>query len=211
MAVQPGMVRGPLVIGVLLIALAGCANPANPANPGNAEAGGPVSTAGCATATSPPAMTIDGTPQPANQEALDALAGRVESVARTRFAGVYTGLELRSEQNRLRVYRVPSTAFDSWLVGAFKDDCLEVVDAAHSALELDALVSRITGDQAYWQAQHIPISTVSPRVDGSGIDVTTTQVARASPALVQRYGTAVPITVEYGEPPTLSISTTSGK
>jgi hypothetical protein len=191
------MVRGSLAIGVLLIALAGCATPEK------AAPGGPVSTAGCATATSPPAMSIDGTPQPANQEALDALAGRVESVAKARFADVYTGLELRQEQNRLRVYRVPSTAFDSWLVGTFKDDCLEVVDAAHSAQELDALVSRISGDSAYWQAQHIPISTVSPRVDGSGIDVTTTEVARASQALVQRYGTAVPIKVVYGEPPTL--------
>jgi hypothetical protein len=154
-------------------------------------------------ATSPPAMSIDGTPQPANQEALDNVAGRVQSVAQTRYADVYTGLELRSEQNRLRVYRVPSTDFDAWLVTAFKADCIEVVDAAHSAQELNALVDRISDDQAYWQAQHITISTVSPRVDGSGVDVTATDVARASPALVQRYGTAVPITVVYGEPPTL--------
>jgi hypothetical protein len=192
------MVRGPLVIGVLLIALAGCARPDVAGGPA-----GPVVTAGCATATSPPAMTIDGTPQPANQEALDDLAGRVQSVAQTRFAEVYTGLELRSEQNRLRVYRVPSTDFDSWLVKAFKTDCIEVVDAAHSARELNALVDRISGDQAYWQAQHITISTISPRVDGSGVDVTTTEVARASEALEQRYGTAVPIAVVYGEPPTV--------
>ena len=199
MLVQPGMVRGPLVLGVLVLALAGCARPtSSPAGEG------PVVTAGCATATSPPAMSIDGTPQPANQEALDALAGRVESVAKTRFAAVYTGLELRSEQDRLRVYRVPSNEFDSWLTGTFKDDCIEVVDAAHSAPELDALVDRITGDIAYWQSQHIPIGTISPRVDGSGVDVTTTEVARASAALAQRYGTAVPINVEYGEPPTLS-------
>jgi hypothetical protein len=198
-AVQPGMVRGSLLIGALLLVLAGCARPAT------APAGqGPVRTAGCATATSPPATSIDGTPQPANQEALDALAGRVEQVAKTRFATVYTGLELRSEQNRLRVYRVPSDAFDRWLTGAFAADCIEVVDAAHSARELDALADRITGDIAYWQSQHIPISTVSPRVDGSGVDVTTTEVARASRALAQRYGTAVPIRVEYGEPPTVS-------
>jgi hypothetical protein len=195
-AVQPGMVRGSLVIGVLLLALAGCARP------DEASGGGPVATAGCATATSPPAMTIDGTPQPANQNALDDLAGQVQSAAQTRFADVYTGLELRSEQNRLRVYRVPSAAFDAWLVKAFTADCVEVVDAAHSARELNALVDRITGDQAYWQAQHIPISTISPRVDGSGVDVTTTEVARAAEALVQRYGTAVPIAVVYGEPPT---------
>ena len=205
MTVQPGMLRGPLLVGALLVALAGCAQP------DNAASGGPVQTAGCATATSPPAMTIDGTPQPANQEALDALAGRVEPVAKTRFAAVYTGLELRSAQNRLRVYRVPSGAFDKWLTGAFADDCIEVVDAAHSARELNALVDRITGDIAYWTSQHIPIGTVSPRVDGSGVDVTTTQVARASTALVQRYGTAVPITVTYGEPPALSLGTTSGK
>lgn len=193
------MTRAPLVIGVLLVALAGCARPTT-----STAGEGPVVTTGCATATSPPAMTIDGTPQPANQEALDALAGRVEGVAKTRFAAVYTGLELRSEQDRLRVYRVPSADFDSWLTGAFKDDCIEVVDAAHSAQELNALVDRITGDVAYWKSQHIQIGTVSPRVDGSAVDVTTTDVAQASPALVQRYGTAVPIKVEYGEPPTLS-------
>lgn len=199
MAVQPDMVRSALVIGVLLIALAGCARP----DQAGGETGGPVATAGCATATSPPAMSIDGTPQPANQEALDNLAGRVQSVAQTRFADVYTGLELRSEQNRVRVYRVPSADFDSWLVKAFAAECVEVVDADHSAKELNALVDRITGDQAYWQSQHIPISTISPRVDGSGVDVTTTEVARASAALIQRYGTAVPIAVVYGEPPTV--------
>jgi hypothetical protein len=204
--VQPGMVRGCLVIGALVLVLAGCARPStSPAGEG------PVQTAGCATATSPPAMTIDGTPQPANQEALDALAGRIEQVAKTRFAAVYTGLELRSEQNRLRVYRVPSGDFDRWLTGTFADDCVEVVDAAHSAQELNALADRITGDDAYWTSQHIPIGTVSPRVDGSGVDVTTTEVARASSALVQRYGTTVPIKVEYGEPPTLSLGATSGK
>jgi hypothetical protein len=195
-----------VVVGGSALVFSACARPGASPSPGDSPSPGASSvlvTDGCATATSPPAMTIDGTPQPANQEALDALAQRIQPYAETHFADVYTGLELRSEQNRLRVYRVPSSTFDSWLLGTFAADCVEVVDAAHSAREVNALATKITDDHAYWQSQHISINTVSPRVDGSAVDVTTTDVDKASAALLARYGTAIPIAVTKGDPPVL--------
>jgi hypothetical protein len=200
-----------LVLGVLVggsaLVFAGCARPGSSPSPADSRSPGTslvVVTDGCATATSPPAMAIDGTPQPANQEALDALAQRIQPYAEAHFADVYTGLELRSEQNRLRVFRVPSSTFDSWLLGTFAADCVEIVDAAHSAREVNDLATKITNDLAYWRAQHVSINTVSPRVDGSAVEVTTTtDVGKASAALVARYGTAIPIAVTKGDPPVL--------
>ena len=76
-----------LALALLVAALAGCAGQGQ----GRAGAGGAPAlapgggdlphTAGCATHTSPPAMSIEGTPQPANQNALDAVADRIEPYA----------------------------------------------------------------------------------------------------------------------------------
>jgi hypothetical protein len=145
-------------------------------------------------------MSIDGTPQPANQNDLDALAGRLQPYARAHFADVYTGLELRSPQDRIRVYRKPSTGLDAWVVREFAADCVELVDARYSATELAALVDRVTADLPYWQAKGVPVNVVSSRIDGSGIEVGSTDVERTKRELELRYGTDIPITVVYAEP-----------
>jgi hypothetical protein len=148
-------------------------------------------------------MSIGGTPQPANQNDLVAVADRVQPYAQAHFATVYTGLELHSEQDRIRVYRKPSADFDAWLVREFARDCVEVVDARYSEKELAALADRVSGDLPYWQAKGVPVNLVSAKVDGSGIEVGTTDVERTRRELAQRYGPDAPITVVYGQPPVL--------
>jgi hypothetical protein len=139
--------KWPLTLVLAALALGGCARAGgHGVTPGGPVEDAVVRTAGCATATSPPVMTIDGTPQPANQEELDALAGLVQPYAEAHFADVYTGLEIRSEVDRIRVYRMPSADFDAWITRAFARDCVEVVGAAHSAKELNALADRIAAD-----------------------------------------------------------------
>ena len=44
------------------------------------------------------------------------------------------------------------------------------------------------------------VNSVSAATDGSGVQVTTTDVAKASQELPTRYGADVPITVAYGQP-----------
>jgi hypothetical protein len=149
-------------------------------------------------------MSIDGTPQPANQNELDALADRLQPYAQARFADVYTGLELRSEQDRIRVYRKPSTDFDAWVVRVFAADCVELVDARYSEKELAALADRVAADLPYWRAKGVPVNSVGAKPDGSGIEVGTTDVERTRRELAQRYGPDVPVIVVYAEPPVLA-------
>ena len=190
-----------LVLVLAAFALAGCARATNdPVIVAGPSDDGIVRTDGCATATSPPVMTIDGTPQPANQEALDELAGRVQTYAEAHFADVYTGLELRSAVDRIRVYRKPSAGFDAWITREFAKDCVEVVAAKYSRPELDSLATRIMDDRDYWTAKGISISTVAVKVDGSGVEVGTTNVVQARRELPPYYGAAVTITVVYQDP-----------
>lgn len=186
---------------MVVCTLAGCATPGTGPMPGASPARGRiVRTAGCATVTSPPAMTVAGTPQPANQEYLDGVAGRVQPYARAHFTSVYSGLELRSEQNRLRVYRKPSAGFDAWVLRDFKSECIEVVDALHSERELTAFAGRISGDFEYWRKKGVPVNYVSPAGDGSAVEVGTTDIERTKREFALRYGTAVPLKVVYGQP-----------
>ena len=197
---------------IVALVLAGCAGPGTGPTPGASPAGpltpsaspAPgrmVRTAGCAAATSPPAMTVDGTPQPANQEYLDGVAGRLRPFARAHFAGVYSGLELRSAQNRLRVWRKPSAAFDAWMLREFKSECIEAVDARHSEQELGALSNRIAADMQYWDKHGVPVSFFSAEGDGSAVEVGTTDVARTKREFTLRYGAAAPLRFVYGKPP----------
>lgn len=188
------------IAAVALLALAGCARPGHAAQAPGVSTDGMVRTAGCATATSPPAMSIDGTPQPANQNYLDGIAGRLEPYAQAHFADVYSGLELRSAQDRIRVYRKPSASFDAWVLGQFTTDCVELADARFAKAELSALVDRVAADFGYWRAKQVAVNTVSAKVDGSGVEVGTTDVARATRELPRRYGTSIPITVVYAAP-----------
>jgi hypothetical protein len=160
-----------------------------------------VRTAGCATATSPPAMTVDGTPQPANQEYLDGVAGRLQPFARAHFASVYSGLELRSAQNRLRVYRKPSPDFDAWMLSAFRSECIEAVDARHSEQELRALGDRVSADLDYWRKHGVQVSYFSVKSDGTDVEVATTDVARTKREFALRYGADAPLRFVYGDAP----------
>ncbi|OLB80218.1 MAG: hypothetical protein AUI14_07505 [Actinobacteria bacterium 13_2_20CM_2_71_6] len=188
-----------LALALVAFTVSGCAQGTTNAPLAVPPPDGMLRTDGCATHTSPPAMTIDGTPQPANQNDLAALAGRVQPYADAHFADVYTGLELRSETDRIRVYRKPSAAFDAWIVKEFARDCVEVVDTAHNQRELQALADRISADMAYWQAQRLPINSVGASIDGT-VNVGTTEVDRARRELPQRYGTDIAIVVVFQGP-----------
>ncbi len=141
-----------------------------------------------------------GTPQPANQNAHDEIAGRIEPYAQQHFADVYAGLELNNPDNRVRVFRVPSAAFDTWITGTFAEVCVELVDARHPAAELTALATRIADDFDYWRSVGVPIYSTSPLYDGSGVQVTTSDVTKARPQLLLRYGANAPIIVVAAEP-----------
>jgi len=197
---------------IVAFVLAGCSRPGTRPAPGanrvaaQAPASAPaqrrvVRTAGCATATSPPAMTVDGTEQPANQGYLDGIADRLQPYARAHFAAVYSGLELRSEQDRLRVYRMPSAGFDAWMLRAFAADCVEAVDAPHSQRELQTLGDRVAADMDYWTRHNVPVNFISVKNDGTVVEVGTTDIVRTKREFTVRYGPAAPLGFVYGVQP----------
>ncbi len=159
----------------------------------------PVRTAGCATHTVPP-TTDPETQQPANESALTAVADRIEPRAQERYPEVYAGLEIVPEQDRLRVYRKPSAELDAWVLRDFRAECVELVDAPHSAVELSALQSRIENDFDYWDQHGVHIETVVSRQDGTAVEVGTADVNKARIELPKRYGTAIQIVVNSEGP-----------
>jgi hypothetical protein len=195
------MRRLSVLVGLLAALMAGaCARPGS-AQPVR-DADGIIRTAGCSIPSTPPATEMFGTPQPVNQNYLDDIDGRIRPYVERHFVGVYAGLANDSPGNRVRVYRVPSAAFDAWIAGAFADVCVEVVDAKHSAAELDALANRINDDQAYWTSVGVPIYWTDRPEDGTAVHVATSadDVAKARQLLPQRYGPDAPIDVVPGQP-----------
>jgi hypothetical protein len=184
----------PMIVSAAVLALAACAKDATDA----ASPGAELTTAGCATATSPPAMEIDGTPQPANQEALDGLAGRVRAKAEADFADVYTGLRLLPEQNRIEVFRKPSAAFDDWVGHEFAGDCVQLTTSDYSAKELEARQALVVDDLDYWRRQGIEVRAVSADIVRGVVvaGVAESDVDDATKRLPAHYGAGVPIKVE---------------
>src|SRR5262249_35456761 len=89
----------------------------------------------------------------------------------------------------------PLKDLDNWVLRDFRAECVELVDAAHSAAELQALVDRITNDIDSWEQTGIRISEVSPRFDGSAVEVGTVDVDKARVELPRRSGTPIAIVV----------------
>lgn len=144
-------------------------------------------TAGCGTSPSSRATSIDGTPQPINQRALDDVATRLRPAAETRFADVFADLEMRHETNRIRVFRKPSAAFDAWIRGEFAGVCVEMADARYSARELQNVADRVEADMKYWRNRGIQINVVGAGVDRITIGVDPAHLDDARRVMPGRY------------------------
>jgi hypothetical protein len=147
-------------------------------------------------------MEIHGTPQPANQEALSALAERVRPLVAEPHSDVFGYLAMEHETNRIVVYRKPSSTLDDLVLSTFRADCVELRDVPFSAVETTALSNRIADDFDYWRKQGIEIYTVGMTDDWSAMEVQAREadVERATAVLPDRYGAVIPIVVVPGEP-----------
>lgn len=152
-------------------------------------------TAACVTATSPAMNAIEGMPDP-----LSVIAHRIMPRAETEFATVYAGLEAVRETNRIRVYRKPSTEFDQWILRDLAADCVEVLDAKYSAVELAAFQQRVSSDHEYWRQRGLVLNSVGTDPTRGVVWVGTLDVDLAERELAARYGAEVPIEVRRQEP-----------
>jgi hypothetical protein len=157
----------------------------------------PLRTEGCAASASAPASAAA-----VNHTELNLVAERIQPHAQDAFADVFAGVEVTPDSDRVRVYRKPSAPFDDWIRKAFAPDCIEVLDAAHSAKELNALVDRINEDMRYWADQGIEITELGAKLDGSGliVGVDPEDVDKAKQLMPARYGTDVALLIEGAKP-----------
>jgi hypothetical protein len=159
---------------------------------------GVLETPGCVGYQPNMATMQDGTPIAPNQEALSELAMRVQPYAMSHFDDVWTQAEMRSD-GRLRLYRVPSTGFDAWIMRDFATECLEIADATWSEQQAAASVERVTREFRYWRDRGIDI--VGGHADAvEGMVVVTVEEQDLAPARAQipkRYPD-LRVTVEVG-------------
>ena len=193
------------LLGVLLLVLglAACARPAVYAGP-EAGASTPSPASGGCDATSTPSPAYFSAP-PTTDSSFYTQQGRLDDMARkvtqigTRYPQVYAGVELADDHSKIIVFRVPSAPFDSAVHAALPGDPVSIVDATHSARQLNTLLNRVVRDEDYWAGRGIPIFSLSPLVDGSCVQVTTTDPVKAKPFFRLRYG-AAPIQMIHGAP-----------
>ncbi len=177
----------------LAAALSGCAGQQD----GDPAGTGGQATAGCASpGPAPSPIETAGTTMYGSISALDQALAEIRRAAEDRFAGVFAGVWVVSEQGHAIVYRVPSAEFDAYVESVSGGQCLYLRDADHSHAALLALARRISDDTAYWRERGITVHETGPRYDGSGVRVGVEQVEQARIELPKRYGTRISIEVE---------------
>lgn len=197
------MRRQLLSVLLLVSGLAACARPAMYDGP-EAGANTPPTASGGCDATNTPSPSYPSAPPTtdssfyARQDRLDDMAQKVTRVG-ARYPQVYAGVELADDHSKIIVFRVPSARFDSAVRAALPGDPVSIVDATHSARELNTVLDRVLHDEDYWTRRGTPIFSLSPLVDGSCVQVTTTDPVKAKALFRLRYE-AAPIQVIHGEP-----------
>ena len=168
-------------------------------------AGPVVRTAGCVTATtSPSRVGPDGKPaetgQPTNMAKLSPVAGRLDGAARSQYASVYAGVRLQLERDRVQVFRKPSADFDRWVLREFAADCVEVLDAKYSDVELSARLQQVYNDVTYWGDRGIVIGSMGADFIRGVVEIGVREdIDRARRELPARYGPGVPLEIHKSD------------
>ncbi|MFS8099067.1 hypothetical protein LFM09_18240 [Lentzea alba] len=147
-----------VVLALLLVALAACGQ--------QAAAGGP--------STGDPGLT----------EAASVVRPRLEG----EFAGTFAGLELRHEPSMLVVHRKPDAKLDAEIAEATPNVRVVFRDAKYTRVEMMAAAQQMLAETTHWQGLGIHVVTAEPAVDGSGVEVTTSnESVGVANQLQQRY------------------------
>ena len=178
------------VVAAALAAMVACTG-----SPETSKKDSPAVTAGCSAQNANPSAPVDDTD-------LNIVADEIRPKAQADFKDVYAGVEVVSEDSRVRVYRKPSGAFDDWIRKTFAERCVELANAKHSAAELATLTAKVEGDIGYWAELGINITGTAAKQDGSALVVGVEKdvVGRAKKELPERYGTDIPIIIEENGP-----------
>ncbi len=155
----------------------------------------------------PPGRTLNALPARVvpstglDQPRLDAIAGRLDAAGRSRFPSSYSAVALDEEHDRVLCYRTPSSAFDQYVLTAFRGEPVVLIDALFSKDQLDRTMNHVMHDREYWRAKGIHVNSAGANPTGSGVDVTITEsiTATVDSAFGTRYA-PVPIRLTTGLP-----------
>ncbi|WP_199552681.1 hypothetical protein [Streptomyces sp. N35] len=129
------------------------------------------------------------------EEAAEIAVAHVDTVARQRFAHVYTGLRVDRESLALDLYRIPDAAFDrSACRGIPSNVTVRLHDTTASRTALDALVARISDDIPRWKGE-FDLRTIAAAEEGH-VEVGVDKPEVAEPLLRKAYGDLVKATYE---------------
>jgi hypothetical protein len=134
--------------------------------------------------TAPGAPPTTGTTDPA----VTAAAATVQPVLRTAFPDTFSGLELRHEVPVLVVYRKPDPRLDAEVSRLAPGVRVEFRDAKYTMTGMEAAGTRVMDDREYWKGRGLTVVAVAPAVDGSGVQViTSNEAGDFASALRERY------------------------
>ncbi|MCM4080707.1 hypothetical protein [Paractinoplanes hotanensis] len=130
---------------------------------------------------------------PADQAGLADINNRLWAAGEARFADSFG--ETLTLSDRVRVFRKPSTEFDSWVKGEFRAACVEMANSVYSARGVQAILDRVEADRAFWESKGLAFRTLSVDVNGTiTVGVDPNKVDRAQTELQARYDN--PVVVE---------------
>lgn len=117
-----------------------------------------------------------------------AAAAAVQPVLQKSFASTFAGLELRHELPMLVVYRKPDPLLDAEVSRLAPGVRVEFRDATYTMTEMEAAGARVMDDREYWKGRGLTVVAVAPAVDGSAVEVITSEdVGDFSGALREHY------------------------
>ncbi len=129
----------------------------------------------------PPGRTLNSLPARVvpstglDQPRLDAIAARLDQAGNSRFPSSYSSVALDEEHDRVLCYRTPSSAFDQYVLTAFRGQPVVLIDALFSKGQLNRTANRILTDLSYWRTKGVHVNSFGASPTGSGVDVTITE------------------------------------
>jgi hypothetical protein len=130
---------------------------------------------------------VGATPQPANAGSLSEITNAAGVLGESRYPESFAGVAMDTETDRVTVWRIYSPDFDRELRALPGQEKIVIRCADHSLRELLALMEKLVADGEYWQGQGLPVHRAGPRIDGSCVEIYSTDPPRWEAAFTAHY------------------------
>jgi hypothetical protein len=130
---------------------------------------------------------VGATPQPANAGSLSEITNAAGMLGESRYPESFAGVAMDTDTDRVTVWRIYSPDFDRELRTLPGQEKIVIRCADHSLRELLTLMEALVADGEYWKGQGLPVNRAGPRVDGSCVEIYSTDPTRYEAAFTAHY------------------------